>query len=188
MNPRWLLPLFLLLLSVSLLWWWTLGFSAFTVFSYTLKKAGDPPYRVPPLKLACHNGETLLLSQVKGRAFVHFIYLNCYYGCPLSFTKMFYLRKKAGERNLFISVTVDPEVDTLKRLKERWSALGAFDNWLFCRPEDRDWREKLIRMGVWVYKRKDGLINHTLDIFLVKGGEVRKVIPATGGVQNLEVL
>jgi len=183
---KWLLPLSLLVLSVSFLWWWTLGFSAFTVFSYTLKRAGDPPYDVPPLELLCQNGERVSLNSVRDRdVFVNFIYLSCYYGCPVSLAKMHYLRRRAGADALFISVTVDPEVDTLQGLRERWFALGAFDNWLFCRPEDREWRRKLLDMGVWVYKREDGLVNHTLDIFLVRNGKVRKVIPVTGDSEVL---
>ncbi len=189
MSLKWLLPLSLLVLSLSFLWWYTLGFSAFTVFSYTLKRVGDPPYRIPPVRLVCHDGRRVVLGEREGgRVFVNFIYLNCFYGCPMSLTKMYYLRERAGEGDLFVSVTVDPSADTLERLRERWSALGAFSNWLFCRPEDADWRDKLIRMGVWVYRREDGLINHTLDIFLIEGPVVRKVIPPTGGLPDSGVL
>ncbi len=185
MNLKWGLPLSLFLLLFSFLWWYTLGFSSFTVFSYTLKKAGIPPYRVPEINLLCHNKAKLNLGKIKGTVFVNFIYLNCYYGCPISFARMYFLRNKLSEETLFVSVTVDPERDDLRALRDRWEGLGSYDNWLFCKPLDSDWKKRLIKLGVWVYKRKDGLINHTLDIFLIKDSLVQKTISPNQNVEKI---
>ncbi len=180
MNLKWFLPLSLLLLSFSFLWWFTLGFSAFTVFSYTLKKAGTPPYPVPSIKLICHNGKVVSLHNFEKRdIYVNFIYLSCYYGCPISLTKMFYLIKNSNSGDIFISVSVDPERDTIPKLKERWHLLGGFNHWLFCKPLEKNWKPKFLKMGVWVYRRKDGLINHTLEIFRIRNKKVVEVIPVT---------
>jgi len=184
MGLRWLLPSVLFLLCFSFLWWYTLGFSAFTVFTYTLKRAGTPPYPVPSLELVCHNGKRLNLSSLERSSFVNFIYLHCLYGCPISLAKMFRLGKDLPN-GMFISVSVDPRRDSLEDLKERWKAMGGFKNWYFCKPADRDWGEKIRSLGVWVYRRKDGLINHTLDIFLIGGGKVLAVFPPEESVEEI---
>lgn len=184
MGLRWLFPLFLFILCLSFLWWYTLGFSAFTVFSYTLKRAGELPYPVPPLEVECHNGKRINLSSERGTFMVNFIYLNCLYGCPISLAKMFQLRKASPDLT-FVSISVDPERDRIEDLRERWRAMDAFDNWYFCRPVGREWKKKLELLGVWVYRREDGLINHTLDLFFIKNGRVIKTFPPEYRVEEI---
>ncbi len=183
----WLLPASLLLVYLSFLWWYTSGFSAFTMFSRVLSEAGSPPYPVPELHLSCHNGAVLDIRKAGSKpVLLNFIYLNCIYGCPISLAKMYRLGKDF-ENLLLVSVSVDPERDSLEDLKKRWSALGGFNNWLFCRPTDRDWRDRVRRMGVWVYKRKDGLINHTLDLFLIREGRVIETFPPEERVSEIKI-
>lgn len=182
---RWLLPGTLFLFSFAFIWFYTLGFSAFTMFSYVLKRAGEPPYPLPDLNLECHDGSTLNLRSLDSRpVFLNFIYLHCLYGCPISLAKMYLIKKKV-ENTLLVSVSVDPDRDTIGKLRERWEAIGGYPNWLFCKPTDKNWREKLERIGVWVYRREDGLINHTLDIFIVKEGKIIDTIPPSA--KRLEI-
>ena len=182
----WLLPAFLLLAYLLFLWWYTLGFSAFTMFSRVLSEAGKPPYPVPTFHLLCHNGSTLNLRVGGSRVIiVNFFYLNCVYGCPISLAKIYRIGK--DEKNLLLlSVSVDPKRDNIEELRSRWSALGGFPNWLFCKPSDRDWRNRVRRMGVWVYERRGGLINHTLDIFIIKGGKVIGIFSPEENVDRIK--
>lgn len=183
----WLLPAALLLIYLFFLGWYTSGFSAFTMFSRVLSEAGRPPYPAAELHLSCHNGVSFDLREGGPEPLLlNFIYLNCVYGCPISLSKMYRIGREVGGV-LLVSVSVDPERDSVEDLRERWSALGGFPNWLFCKPTDRDWRDRVRRMGVWVYKREDGLINHTLDIFVVREGKVIGVFSPEEKVSRIKI-
>ncbi|HMK70005.1 MAG TPA: SCO family protein, partial [Xanthobacteraceae bacterium] len=76
---------------------------------------------------------------------------------------------------VLLSISVDPVRDTTERLADLWRGEGAFEHWIVARPAaasvDRVTRE----LGIWVYAKTDGTINHSTDLFLIdpKGRIVR---------------
>jgi cytochrome oxidase Cu insertion factor (SCO1/SenC/PrrC family)/cytochrome c2 len=99
----------------------------------------------PNLPVVTQDGETLRFYDdvIKGRiVVVSFIYTNCPDICPLTTARIAQVEEKLGGivgRDIFlVSMTVDPERDTPRRLKEFSAAFGAGPGWRFLtgRPED----------------------------------------------------
>ena len=93
-------------------------------------KAGtfDPPRDAPAFTLQSSGGGTVSLEQFRGRVVVlGFGFSNCTEVCPLTLHTLALARKQLGPAAADVQilyVTVDPERDDAKRLKEY---LGAFD-------------------------------------------------------------
>src|SRR5229473_6866318 len=99
----------------------------------------------PNLPVVTQDGKTLKFYDdvIKGKiVLISFIYTNCPDICPLTTARITQVEDKLGEivgRDIFfISMTVDPERDTPKKLKEFATAFDVGPGWLFLtgKPED----------------------------------------------------
>ena len=78
---------------------------------------------VPDVEVVTHEGKTVhfYTDLVKGNVVaVNFIFTNCSTICPASGALFANLQKQSGRGVHFISVSIDPETDTPKRL-DAWS-------------------------------------------------------------------
>lgn len=93
--------------------------------------------QIPPFELTERDGSPFNRDHLYGKiGIVDFIFTHCEGPCPLMSTKMAQLYRQFKGNNLiqFISVSVDPERDTLERLRDYAGQYGVRDNrWLFLR-------------------------------------------------------
>jgi protein SCO1/2 len=88
--------------------------------------AAAEPYspKIPDVAVTTHEGKSVRFYSdlVKGKTVaVNFIYTNCSTICPASGALFASLQKQNGRGVHFISVSIDPTVDTPKKLKA-WSS------------------------------------------------------------------
>jgi len=104
----------------------------------------DPPLpalaSVPGFALEDRSGRTIEAARdLRGRVFVaDFIFTSCAGTCPRLTGRMLELQRAHGKRDDFrlVSITVDPEVDTVERLARFASDYGASpDRWFFLRGD-----------------------------------------------------
>ena len=98
----------------------------------------------PEFALTTQSGERLSLTDLRGKVLaVTFIYASCKDTCPILTAKMATLQQRLGDdfgpRVHFVSVTVEPEVDTpavLQAYAERFGAVLA--GWSFLTGADEE--------------------------------------------------
>ncbi|MDX1751588.1 MAG: SCO family protein [Salinimicrobium sediminis] len=100
-----------------------------------------------PSTWTTQNGENIQLEDLRGNVLVMvMIYTSCKAACPRLVADMRNIEKQVPEGDLdnvkFIMVSIDPETDTPKRLKE-FSIENDMedDHWLFLRGTPEDTRE-----------------------------------------------
>ena len=100
-----------------------------------------------PSTWTTQNGENIQLEDLRGNVLVMvMIYTSCKAACPRLVADMRNIEKQVPEENLnnvkFIMVSIDPETDTPKRLKD-FSIENDMedDHWLFLRGTPEDTRE-----------------------------------------------
>jgi protein SCO1/2 len=151
---------------------WTLGFSAFTSYSYALKSAGPLPRPAPDIAFIDQFGNQRRLAALHARhVLLHVFYGSCVTVCPIAIEQIREaydsLSTAQRERLVILSLSVDPAHDTTARLFQLWQDEGAAQGWIMAHPADasldRVWRE----FGIWVFARSDGTINHSADVFLI---------------------
>jgi protein SCO1/2 len=151
------------------------------------REAGEGlrPERGSPIILRNQDDHSFEFRSLAGRALlVSFIYTRCPSPtmCPLVTRKFIRVQKELKEvrdRIRFLLITLDPEYDTPRVLKEYGEVSGAdFTNLWFLTGE-RDSLDRLQRI-FRVYKKEEqpGVYAHTTDVFLLdKEGNVRKAFP-----------
>jgi len=92
---------------------------------------------VPPFDFMGHRGDPFSLEDMKGIvSVIDFIFTTCPDICPVMSTRMKSLYELYGnsEKVQFVSFSVDPEYDTIPKLKEYADNLGVNnDKWTFVR-------------------------------------------------------
>lgn len=174
-----LVPLLVALGFVAILGWWTHGLSAFTSYSATLVEAGPLPRRAPPLRFIDTDGT--ITDATRGEPpyrLLQFFYARCPDACPLAMGRIPRIEAALGDlvptRVRILSLSFDH--DSPELLREMWIAHGRPPGWTIAPLADPHPEELLRRLGVLVIRRDDGLINHSLDFFLLDSqGEVRAV-------------
>lgn len=82
----------------------------------------DPPVAAPELALTDHNGQPYRLSEQEGKVvLIFFGYTNCPDVCPLTLSEYKQIKNDLGdsaENVEFVFISVDPERDTVERLRE----------------------------------------------------------------------
>lgn len=92
-------------------------------------------YKIPPLQLVRQDGKTVSLPEElnDGRPVVlNFIYTTCQTSCPLSSATFALFQKQLGAergRVHLVSISIDPEQDTPKRLRAYAKKFGAGSEW-----------------------------------------------------------
>ena len=127
----------------------------------------------PDFALTTQSGERLSLTDLRGKVLaVTFIYATCKDTCPILTAKMTTLQQKLGAdfgpRVRFVSVTVEPEVDTpavLKAYAERFGADTA--GWSFLTGSGTEINDVLRRYGAFAKRVKPGEVDHLFLTSLV---------------------
>ncbi|MEK7205413.1 MAG: SCO family protein, partial [candidate division NC10 bacterium] len=96
---------------------------------------------VPDFSLIQRDGRRVTQADFRGKVWIaNFIYTHCIDTCPLQSAQMARLQEELrGEPDVrFVSITVDPELDTPEVLSEYANRFGADrDRWLFLTGEKR---------------------------------------------------
>lgn len=169
--------------------WWTHGYSAFTAFSAAVAAAGPLPRPAPHFEVIDEGGRTIDLGARDGAyRLVQAMYLRCPDICPLAMSRLQRLAAALSDvspsRLRAVSVSVDR--DPPDRLRAVWEAYGSPSNWSFVTPVDGAGDEALLDLGIWLYRRPDGLINHGVDIFVIDPeGRVVGILPANEDLDRL---
>lgn len=102
--------------------------------SYTEKQAR---YQIPDVELTDQDGRKIKLQELLGASepyALNFIFTTCTTICPILTASFSHMQRELGEDadslNL-ISVSIDPEYDTSKILKQYSKRVGATKNWTF---------------------------------------------------------
>lgn len=156
-SLRLALPGFTALLLVwGWFYWWTLGFTAFTSYSYVVEAAGPPPRPAPHLKLQDSQGRIWFLHQPPGHyTLVTFGYLDCSGTCPVTLAEYHSLHEELqGKAELqLVTLTLDLERDRPSLLQRVWQSYGSPQAWSLASPLEttaQAYFAQLIRMGMWV--------------------------------------
>lgn len=165
-----LTPIAALVLCAMLLAWWTLGFRAFTSFSAARVGAGELPRTAPLMPLVDERGERWELGAPSERyRLVQPMYLNCPDACPIAMSGINQLIDDLSDlipsRLNVVSVSVAH--DSPDALHKMWTAHGAPVGWSMASLTNASLTAELAQLGVWMFRRPDGLINHSLDLWLI---------------------
>ena len=162
MIARWLLAA---LLACASAFGWAHGTKA----SGRLPVIGSAPDFV----LTNQDGERVSLADLSGtvRA-VTFIYATCKDTCPLLTAKMALMQKKLGadfgKRVRFVSITVEPEVDTPAVLKAYADKFGADPTgWSFLTGKSEQIQDVVRKYGAFAKRVKPGDVDHLFLTSLV---------------------
>jgi len=122
--------------------------------------------KAPQFALTAETGERVVLTDLRGKVLaVTFIYATCADTCPLLTAKMVEIRRRLGRdfgpRVQFVSITVDPEVDTPAILRAYAKAQGANgEGWSFLTGTPSEIAEVIRRYGVYARKSERGGVDH----------------------------
>jgi protein SCO1/2 len=120
----------------------------------------------PLFTLTAATGERLALADLRGKVLaVTFIYASCTDTCPLLTAKMVVIQRRLGAdfgpRISFVSITVDPEVDTPEVLRGYARAQSAdAEGWSFLTGTPVEIKDVLRRYGVYARKNPRGDVDH----------------------------
>ena len=137
---------------------------------------------VPRFSFTNQNGEKFSNNNFRNKVTIlNFIFTSCTGPCPLMTLNMqkLYSNFKGTKEVQFVSITVDPEVDTQEKLKLEAEMIGVDNNqWQFLRS-DLDEVKKLKRDGFMLFA--DNLPNgHSIKSILIDNvGNIRKYYDGT---------
>lgn len=149
---------------------WTHGFRAFTSFSTARLAAGPLPRPAPPLPVVDESGERWDVAAPSPKyRLVQAMYLRCPDVCPIAMGNLgrvaHDLKEAIPERLRIVSLSVDR--DSPESLHAMWKAHGSPVGWSMASLTGSGVDETLATLGVWMFRRSDGLINHGLDLYLI---------------------
>lgn len=132
----------------------------------------------PPFDLTDQEGRAVSLESLSDKVLlVDFIYTSCPGPCPIQTANQVAVQKQIPDalrdRIHFVSISLDPEVDTPERLKTYALERGAdLAHWSFL-TGPVDVVSALVRAwGIGSVRKEDGTVDHTLITFLVFDGRV----------------
>jgi protein SCO1 len=120
----------------------------------------------PEFTLTTEAGSRLSLADLRGKVLaVTFIYATCTDTCPLLTATMAELQRRLGgdfgSRVRFVSITVDPEVDTPEVLRGYAKAHGAnVEGWSFLTGTSAEIKDVIRRYGAYASKTALGSVDH----------------------------
>ncbi len=172
-----LIPISALVICVAVLWKWTYGFSAFTVYSYTLKEAGNIPRAFPDFQMLDQDGNVFHLKDKHKYVLINFVYLDCPYACHKvnnQLEQIYHLFSPAvvPEKLEFVTVSFDLKNDNITKIKNYRNNFGNdINGWNFAIPyqtNQQDFIRVLRKIGIWIYTIPEtGVTNHSLYLFLI---------------------
>ncbi len=129
-------------------------------------------YAVPDIALTAHDGTRVGLASVLGAdrsVMVNFVFTSCTTICPVlsaSFAAVNRQLLEAGEEVEFLSISIDPEYDTQKKLAEYAKKVGAGGNWLFFTGA----RDEILNLQIAFDTYRGNKMNHLPLTFLKRAG------------------
>jgi protein SCO1/2 len=153
-------------------------------------QAHDPPAEetilpvigtAPDFVLTGEDGKPVALGDFRGRALaVSFIYTACPDYCPLLTAKLVGVQEALGDAFgtdvAFVSITVDPELDTPEVLEHYARSHGAdLDGWHFLTGELETIEAVTQAYGVFAMPASNDLVDHTFLTSLVDPEGVLRV-------------
>ena len=161
----------------------SMGFFANWVINKAQSSIDIPVIKeVPRFSFTNQNGEKFSNNNFRDKVTIlNFIFTSCTGPCPLMTSNMqkLYSNFKGTKEVQFVSITVDPEVDTQEKLKLEAEMIGIDNNqWQFLRS-DLDEVKKLKRDGFMLFA--DNLPNgHSIKSILIDNvGNIRKYYDGT---------
>ncbi|MBS1746396.1 MAG: SCO family protein [Bacteroidetes bacterium] len=181
-----LIPLCALAICIAVIWKWTLGFSSFTIFSYTLNAAGNIPRTFPDIALINQDGKVFHLTDKHNYVLVNFVYLDCPSVCHKVNNQIEQIYHQFDSRTVpskleFVTVSFDLEHDGINKIKKYRTYFGKnIDGWNFALPYNytqSNFNSFLHNVGIWKYSVPEtGIINHSIYLFLIgPDGKIVKV-------------
>ena len=171
---------FIYIILVTLI---SMGFFANWVIDKAQSSIDIPVIKeVPRFSFTNQNGEKFSNNNFRNKVTIlNFIFTSCTGPCPLMTLNMqkLYSNFKGTNEVQFVSITVDPEVDTQAKLKLEAEMIGVDNNqWQFLRS-DLDEVKKLKRDGFMLFA--DNLPNgHSIKSILIDNvGNIRKYYDGT---------
>lgn len=173
------IPVFTLIICVSVIFQWTRGLKTFTIFSYTLDKADPVSKTFPDMTLIDHNGEVFNIKDNNKYTLVNFVYLSCPEVCHKvnnQLEELYHLPKTSQffpSELQFLTISFDTENDDVDRIDKyrKYFISGEIDNWSFALPYKLDhdnFIQDLNSIGVWIYQNPESyLINHSIYLYLL---------------------
>lgn len=172
-----LIPVVAFVICLTVVWKWTMGFSSFTVFSYTLDKAGELPRTFPDIPLLSQDSTVFHIVDAHKYTLVNFVYLNCPYVCHKvnnQIEQIYHLFGKSvvPSKLGFVTVSFDLKNDGVDKIKKYRSYFGNdIGGWTFAIPyqsTQANFDQFLKNIGIWKYSvSATGIINHSLYLFLI---------------------
>lgn len=126
-----------------------------------------------PIPLLDQNGNQVSLASFKGKpVLIDFIYTSCPGPCSILTSKLVSVARDLGPRLghqvEMISVTLDPEHDSPKALKEYAEKLGANrPGWVFLTGKPKDIERVLAAYNLRRMREEDGSVTHMETLFLL---------------------
>ncbi len=127
----------------------------------------------PEFALTDQSGQRVALADLRGKVLaVTFIYATCKDTCPVLTAKMAMLQRRLGAdfgpRVRFVSITVEPEVDTPAVLKSYAEAYSAdLHGWSFLTGSSAEIQDVVRRYGAFAKRLKPGDVDHLFLTSLV---------------------
>jgi protein SCO1/2 len=140
--------------------------------------------KAPDFTLRDTAGRGVKLSDYRGRAvLLAFIFTSCPGVCPLISKQMEYVQAQLKSAGLFgkeavmLSVTIDPETDTVPVLTAYAAQYGADPaGWRFLRESEEKTRPVLKAYDEWTKKLPKGDLDHPARVYLVdRQGNIREI-------------
>ncbi len=172
-----LIPVVALAICLLVIWKWTYGFTAFTIFSYTLKEAGTNPRVFPDIAMIDQDSNVFHIRDKHKYVLINFVYLNCPYVCHKvnnQLEQIYHLADPSlvPSQLQFITMSFDLKNDDVQKIRKYRSYFGKdIEGWTFTLPfqtRETDFANFLNKIGVWKYMvPSTGIINHSIYLFLV---------------------
>ncbi|MGH7865235.1 MAG: SCO family protein [Candidatus Binataceae bacterium] len=135
---------------------------------------------LPDLPMTDQNGRATSLASLKGKpVLIDFIYTTCNSTCPLQTAKMAKVARllgpRLGSQVMIVSLTLDPETDSVAKLRDYAARYGAdARGWLFLTGQPKTVDEALARFRVHRERADDGQVAHVAAAFLL-GADGRQI-------------
>lgn len=173
-----LLPIVVLFACVTVIGLATYGFSSFTIFSYTLKSAGEVPRAFPDFEWIDQDSTVFHTKDKHKYLLVNFVYLNCPDVCHKVNNRLEHIYHAIDsavipEKLELITISFDTQRDGLDKIRKyrKLFSRDNIDGWSFAIPYQasaQQFHTFLQKTGVWVYQMPEtGLINHSVYLFLI---------------------
>lgn len=134
----------------------------------------------PGFALTDQAGQRVSLAELHGRVLaITFIYATCKDSCPILTAKMVMLQRELGTdfgpRVRFVSITVEPEIDTPAVLASYAKAHGAnLAGWSFLTGSPTQIQDVVKRYGAFAKRQKPGDVDHLFLTSLIdRRGKLR---------------